>query len=154
MSLTSKEKEKAPMKAFWKQTKKTLSVSCAIFTVIYFFILIFSGLTGTITPAIPLKNSLIVFLLSLLLASCDMIFEIRKINFALKLLIHFAATLVSLLVSAGLAGYSLSYKTPVMLFVFIFLYAFICPIYILAGKKHKKGKTDSTSDYVSIFKKD
>ncbi len=143
------------MKFFWKKTRNILSVSCVIFTAVYFFILVFSGLTGTITPAIPLKNSLIVLLLSILLVSCDMIFEIRKTSFIIKLLIHFAATMVSLLACAGLAGYSLSYKTPVMLFVFIFLYALICPFYILIGKKHKKGIKDTSADeYVSIFRKD
>ncbi len=134
--------------------RKILASSCAVFTVIYFFILIFSGLTGTITPAIPLKNSLIVFLLSLLLAICDKIFELVKLNFFLRLLSHFAATLASLLACAGLAGYSLNYKTPVMLFVFCFLYAIICPIYIFAGKKHKKGVNfEQNGEYVSIFKK-
>lgn len=143
------------MKKYLSKTKKILASSCAVFTVLYFFILVFSGLTGTITPAIPLKNSLILFLLALLLAACDLIFEIGKLSFVLRLLAHFAATLASVFVCAGIAGYSLNYKTPVMLFVFFFLYAVICPIYVFAGKKHKKGvKDEPKGEYVSIFKKD
>lgn len=142
------------MKKYLSKAGKILSSSCAVFTVTYFFILFFSGLTGTITPAIPLKNSLIVLLLALLLSLCDMIFDAARLHFALRLLAHFMATLASLLICAGLAGYSLNYKTPVMLFVFLFLYAVIAPIYIFAGKKHKKGlKNEKNEDYVSIFRK-
>lgn len=143
------------MKKYLGKAKKVLTSSCAVFTVLYFLFLILSGAMGNLVPALPLRNSSILYLFSLLLALCDLIFEIKRIKFPLRLLCHFGASLISAMLCLGLAGYSLNYKTPVMIFVFFFIYATACPIYIFIGKKHKKGaKVENQSDYVSIFKKD
>ncbi len=143
------------MKKYWSIAKKTLSNACAIFSVLYFLLLILSGAMGTLVPAIPLKNSAILFLFAICLCVCDLIFEIVKIKFAVRVLCHFFATLLSALICLGLAGYSLGHRTPVMVFVFLFIYAISSPLYILIGKKRKKGaKEESRGEYVSIFKKD
>ena len=110
---------------------------------------------GTLVPALPLRNSAILFLFALELCACDLIFDAKKMKFPIKVLCHFFATFLSALTCLGIAGYSLGYKTPIMIFVFLFLYAISAPVYILLGKKHKKGvKVEKNAEYVSIFKKD
>ena len=149
---TSKESKKVKVLSY---IKKVLASSCGIYTVIYFLFLLLSAAMGTMTPAIPLRNSAILYLFSLMLAASDLIFESKRMKLFVKILAHFGATLVSTLITLGLIGYSLGYRTILLSFIFLFLYALICPIYILIGRKHKKGATAEKKDeYVSIFKKD
>lgn len=143
------------MNKYLSKTKKILLNSCAVFSVLYFLFLLLSGAMGTLIPALPLKNSAVLFLFSFEICVCDLIFDTKKMKFAVKLLCHFFAVLLSALTCLGIAGYSLGYKTPIMIFVFLFIYALCAPVYILLGRKHKKGvKEEKQSEYVSIFKKD
>lgn len=148
-------KGKATMNKYLRMIKKILLGTCAVFTVLYFLFTLMSGAVGNLHPTLPLRNSAVLLLFALELCLCDLIFEITKIKFFVKVLCHFSATLVSAMISLGVAGYSLGPRTLILVFVFLFVYAIVSPIYILVGKKHKKGvKTEKPSDYVSIFKKD
>ena len=134
-------------------SKKLINNSAVIFTVTYFLILCFANLTSDTQQAITLKNSALLYLFALLIASCDFIFANQKMKLALKIAIHFVATLISTAAVAAFAGYDLGYRGYLMLMIFILAYAIICPIYVLVGKKYKAPEK-ADSEYVSIFKKD
>ncbi len=142
------------MNKFWKYiSKKLLNNSAVIFTVIYFLILCFANLTSDTQQAITLKNSAVIYLFSLLLSSCDLIFALKKMKFPLKIALHFAAVLLSTVIASAFAGYDFGYRAYLMLMIFILVYAIICPLYILIGKKHKIS-SGTDPEFVSIFKKD
>ena len=132
-------------------SRKVLIPSAVIFTAVYFLILCFANLTSNTEQAITLKNSVLLYILAILISSCDLIFLHKKLSFFFKVVCHFALTLVSTGIVAALAGYDFTYRAYLMLIIFIFLYALICPFYILIGKKYKK---KAAEEYVSIFKKD
>ena len=119
-------------------SKKILIPSSVIFTTVYFIILCFSNLASNTEQAITLKNSAVIFLFALLLSLCDFIFAHKKLSFILKLILHFAAVFTSAALISGLAGYDFTGRAYLMIILFIFVYALICPFYILIGKKYKE----------------
>ena len=127
------------MHKFWSYiSKKILTPSAVIFTVIYFLILCFANLTSETEQAITLKNSAVIYLFSLFLSSCDLIFDHRKIKFALKVVLHFFAVFISTVIVSALAGYDFGYRAYLMIMIYVLAYAMICPLYILIGKKYPK----------------
>ena len=119
-------------------SKKILTPSCAIFTSVYFLILCFANLTSKTEQAITLKNSAVILLFALLLSLCDLIFAHKKMNLILKIVFHFAAVFASAAFISKLAGYDFTGRAYLMIILFIFVYALICPFYILIGKKYKQ----------------
>ena len=119
-------------------SKKIVTPSCAIFTAVYFLIFCFANLTNKTEQVITLKKSAVILLFALLLSVCDLIFSHKKLSFALKVVCHFFLTLVSTMIVAAFAGYDFTYRAYLMLIIFIFVYAVICPFYILIGKKYPK----------------
>ena len=119
-------------------SKKILVPSAVIFTVVYFLILCFANLTSDTPQAITLKNSAVIYFFAVLLSLCDLIFSHKKLNFALKITLHFASVLTSAFVVSSLAGYDFTGRAYLMVILFIFVYALICPFYVLIGKKYKK----------------
>ncbi len=118
--------------------RKILIPSAVIFTAVYFLILCFANLTSQTEQAITLKNSAVLLLFALLLSLCDLIFSHKKLSFVLKIALHFAAVFASAALVSKLAGYDFTGRAYLMIILFIFVYALICPFYILIGKKHKQ----------------
>lgn len=119
-------------------SRKILIPSSVIFTTVYFIILCFSNLASKTEQAITLKNSAVILLFALLLSLCDLIFSHKKLSFILKIVFHFAAVFASAALISKLAGYDFTGRAYLMIILFIFVYALICPFYILIGKKYKK----------------
>ena len=117
---------------------KILIPSAVIFTAVYFLILCFANLTSQTEQAITLKNSAVLLLFALLLSLCDLIFSHKKLSFVLKIALHFAAVFASAALVSKLAGYDFTGRAYLMIILFIFVYALICPFYIIIGKKHKQ----------------
>jgi hypothetical protein len=146
-----KDLKMANLKKTWSAARKILKNTAVVFTVTYFLFLCFAKLISEvdIDPAIPMFKSFVLLLFSLFLASADLIFNIPKIGFLLKLVIHFFAVLISTVISTSLAGYDFGYKATLMFFVFVVLYAICVTPYVLIGRKYKK--TPSKQSFESIF---
>ncbi len=125
-------------RSYVTKAKTILSSAAIIFTVVYFTILAFSNLISETEQAITLKNSFVILAFSLILSALDLIFSVKNMNFVIKIALHFISVFISTAVISLLAGYNFGHRAYLMVFIFIFIYALICPFYILIGRKYKK----------------
>lgn len=129
---------------------KVIAPAGVIFTVLTFALLLLLTLTGNIKPAINLASCAIFLLLSLMIACCNLIFEIRSLSLMTRTVLHFFAVLLSIVIASAAGSYSMNVQSLTLILVYTVLYLVIVPPVLLIGiRVSKKNKEDSA--YSSIF---
>ena len=134
---------------------KSIILNSTAYTVVILLLFYFYALIGNLThPAITFGTFLIILLFGFVISLANMIFEIEKLHYAVKLLIHYSALLVSFIFVFIIAGkLSLSGIASVFsaIIIFTFLYAVIYAISygaksaLNSAKKSKKSSKSNTA---------
>ena len=111
---------------------KSIILSSTAYTVVIILLFYIYALIGNLThPAITFGTFLIILLFGFVISLANMIFKIEKLHYAIKLLIHYAALLISFIFVFIIAG-KLSISGIASVFsaivIFTFLYAVIYAI--------------------------
>lgn len=111
---------------------KSIILSSTAYTVVIILLFYIYALIGNLThPAITFGTFLIILLFGFVISLANMIFKIDKLHYAIKLLIHYAALLISFIFVFIIAG-KLSISGIASVFsaivIFTFLYAVIYAI--------------------------
>ncbi len=142
---------------------KRILLNSTAYTVVILILFYIYALIGNLThPAITFGTFLIILLFGFVISLANMIFEIEKLNYALKLLIHYAALLVSFIFIFIIAG-KLSVSGIASVFsaiiIFTFLYAVIYALsygvrsaLASVDKPKKSAKNKTASDKKSAYK--
>ena len=111
---------------------KSIILNSTAYTVVILLLFYIYALIGNLThPAITFGTFLIILLFGFVISLANMIFKIEKLHYALRLLIHYTALLITFIVVFIIAGkLSLSGLASVFsaIVIFTFLYAVIYAI--------------------------
>ena len=130
-----------------KRLEKLFLKACAYAVLIVTLFFLFTLATSFTEAAIKIGTFMLILLFGLIIAAADLIFSIEKINKALRLLIHYAALLVTFIVifvlsgniTAGGGGAVIS-----AIFIFTVLYAVLFTVIFLV--KRAVGTADKGLD--------
>lgn len=130
--------------------QKILAPAGAIYTLLSFVLLVLLTLTSNTKPAINLTASLIFLLLSLMIACCNLIFEIKSLSLMTRTVLHFFAVLLSVILTATAGSYEMNVQSLVLILVYTILYLIIVPPFLLIGMRVSKKKKEEKT-YTSMF---
>lgn len=120
-------------------------------SIIMLLILAFMELSGlTSKPALTLSNALLCTLLAFLFSLCNLILKIDKLTVVTRVLIHFVATILSLVAVALCTDYKFNESSLVLIVVYSVLYLIIVPIYFVVRASLDRKRSEKTA-YKSIF---
>lgn len=130
--------------------QKLIAPAGVIYTLLSFVLLFLLTLTGNTKPAINLVASAIFLLLALMIAACNLIFELKTLSLMTRTVLHFFAVLLSVVVSAAAGSYEMNMNSLVLVLVYVVLYLIVVPPILLIGiRVSKKQKEDKS--YTSMF---
>lgn len=120
-------------------------------SIIMLLILAFMEMLGLTTkPALTLSNALLCLLLAFLLSLSNLILLADKLTAAAKVLLHFAATIVSLVMVALCTDYSFGRSSLILIVVYSVAYFIAAPI-VFAVRSSARRKKSENRPYTSIF---
>lgn len=120
-------------------------------SVIMLLILAFMEIAGlTSKPALTLSNALLCTLLAFLFSLCNLILKIDKLTIVTRVLIHFVATILSLVAVALCTDYKFNESSLVLIVVYSVLYLIVIPIYFVIRSSLDRKRSEKTV-YKSIF---
>lgn len=120
-------------------------------SIIMLLILAFMEMLGlTAKPALTLPNALLCLLLAFLISLSNLILLADKLTGVAKVLLHFSATVVSLVIVALCTDYSFGRSSLILIVVYSVAYFIVVPV-IFAVKSSAKRKKSDNKPYKSIF---
>lgn len=144
------------MKEIAKALRRILSQTAIITSVLIFAILIFMNIIHELNisklsnPALTLSTALICLAASFLIALCNCIFRIRSISLFVRVILHFLACLVSVILTLAIGSYELKSASLLLIVVFAVIYLLIVPPYLVISGALRR-KSEEEEDYDSIF---
>ncbi len=139
------------MKIFGTIVKRILYPACAIFTCLtLLFMLLAKLITDNEDPALQVGSFFMFFVLSILIAACNLIFSVEKYSLFLRAVLHYLAVLASLIVVFTVFGKNTGASPLVLILLYSVLYLVVSiPVLLILASKQKKKREEQT--YTSMF---
>lgn len=120
-------------------------------SVIMLLILAFLEVAGlTSKPALTLSGALLCTLLAFLFSLCNLILKIDKLTVVARVLIHFIATVLSIVAVALCTDYDINESSLILIVLYSVLYLIVVPICFAVRSSLNRKKSEKTV-YKSIF---
>lgn len=150
-----------------KRLENILLKACFYAVLIVTLFFLFTLMTSFTEAAIKIDTFMLILLFGLIIALADLVFKIEKINFALRLLIHYASLLITFVVIFVVSGKITGAGGGAVIsavFIFTVLYAVIFLLVYFGKKSLRKAergldkkmpqKTREKKQYKSLYGKD
>ena len=140
------------MASFWKITKNILLRACVSFTILTLILFLIGSAVPTFGNAIAVKTVLVLFAFSLLMACANLLLNIRRIAYPLRLLLHYLASLLTFYVLFVVILIQAKGISTILadLLLFTFLYTVIMGAFLLF--QHAIEGKAKNKDYEQIYK--
>lgn len=134
--------------------KRVLTQGCVIFTIFMLFVFVIGSAVPDFGGAIDLKNVLVILLFALVYAAANLLLHIERLAIILRILLHYAATLVGfyfvfVLIAAKATAPSAIF---VMILFYTVLYAILMGVYQVLFHAIVHRKAEKEQSYERIYK--